>query len=65
MLPRQIHGCSRPPTGFHDHITVSPDKRSGQPSIRGIPITVKDTPGRLAAGMAQEQILKDIPEMEA
>jgi uncharacterized protein (DUF433 family) len=45
-------------------ITVEPGKRSGQPSIRGLRITVWDVLGWLAAGMTEEQILSDYPELE-
>lgn len=46
-------------------ITVEPGKRSGQPCIRGLRITVWDVLGWLAAGMSQQQILADYPELEA
>lgn len=52
------------PMNFHDRITISPDKRSGQPCIRGMRITVKDILEYLAGGMTQEQILEDFPELE-
>jgi uncharacterized protein (DUF433 family) len=46
-------------------ITIEPGKRSGQPCIRGLRITVWDVLNWLAAGMTQEQILEDYPELEA
>ena len=49
---------------FNQRITISPDKRSGQPCIRGMRITVKDILEYLAGGMTQEQILEDFPELE-
>jgi uncharacterized protein (DUF433 family) len=45
-------------------ITVEPGKRSGQPCIRGLRITVWDVLSWLAAGMTEEQILADYPELE-
>jgi uncharacterized protein (DUF433 family) len=52
-------------TSTHENrITIEPDKRSGQPCIRGLRITVWDVLGWLAAGMNQEQILADYPELE-
>lgn len=45
------------------HITIEPGKRSGQPCIRGMRITVYDILGYLAAGMTQEEVLKDFPEL--
>jgi uncharacterized protein (DUF433 family) len=47
-----------------DRITIEPGKRSGQPCIRGIRITVWDVLGWLAAGATQEQILEDYPDLE-
>ncbi len=45
-------------------ITIEPGKRSGQPCIRGLRITVWDVLGWLAAGESEEQILSDYPELE-
>lgn len=42
-------------------ITLEPGKRSGQPCIRGMRITVYDVLSYLAAGMTPEQILEDFP----
>ncbi|HZO54646.1 MAG TPA: DUF433 domain-containing protein [Bryobacteraceae bacterium] len=47
-----------------DRITIEPGKRSGQPCIRGLRITVSDVLGWLAAGMSEQQILDDYPELE-
>lgn len=45
-------------------ITIQPGKRSGQPCIRGLRITVWDVLGWLAAGMSEDQIIDDFPELE-
>jgi uncharacterized protein (DUF433 family) len=45
-------------------ITVEPDKRSGQPCIRGIRMTVKDVLEYMAGGMTEAEILEDFPELE-
>jgi uncharacterized protein (DUF433 family) len=45
-------------------ITIEPGKRSGQPCIRGLRITVWDVLGWLAAGMSEDEILDDYPELE-
>ena len=42
-------------------ITVEPGKRSGQPCIRGMRITVYDVLSYLAAGMTEEEVLRDFP----
>jgi len=47
-----------------NRITIEPGKRSGQPCIRGLRITVWDVLGWLAAGMDEDQILADYPELE-
>lgn len=47
-----------------DRITIEPGKRSGQPCIRGLRITVWDVLEWLAAGVSEEQILKDYPDLE-
>ena len=44
-------------------ITMEPGKRSGKPCIRGLRIAVADVLGYLAAGMSQEEILSDFPEL--
>jgi uncharacterized protein (DUF433 family) len=45
-------------------ITVEPGKRSGQPCIRGLRITVWDVLGWLAAGKTEDQIIDGYPELE-
>jgi uncharacterized protein (DUF433 family) len=40
-------------------ITIEPGKRSGQPCIRGLRITVGDVLGWLRAGISKEEILAD------
>ncbi len=47
-----------------NRITIEPGKRSGQPCVRGLRITVWDVLGWMAAGMTIEQILYDYPELE-
>ena len=45
-------------------ITIESGNRSGQRCIRGLRITVWDVLSWLAAGMTEEQILEDYPELE-
>jgi uncharacterized protein (DUF433 family) len=47
-----------------NRITLEPGKRGGKPCIRSFRITVYDVLGWLAAGMSQEEILADYPELE-
>jgi uncharacterized protein (DUF433 family) len=51
-------------SAIESRITIEPGKRSGQPCIRGLRITVWDVLGWLAAGVKEEQILEDYPELE-
>ncbi len=44
-------------------ITIEPGKRSGQPCIRGMRITVYDVLDYLASGMSQDEVLRDFPEL--
>ena len=44
-------------------ITIEPGKRSGQPCIRGMRITVQDVLEYLAGGMTAEEVLADFPEL--
>ena len=44
-------------------ITLEPGKRSGQPCIRGLRITVQDVLEYLAAGMTPSQIVADFPDL--
>jgi uncharacterized protein (DUF433 family) len=46
-------------------ITIEPGKRSGQPCIRGMRITVQDVLEYLAGGMTVEEVLSDFPELTA
>jgi uncharacterized protein (DUF433 family) len=50
---------------MEERITIEPGKRSGQPCIRGLRITVWDVLGWLAAGVDENQILVDYPELES
>jgi uncharacterized protein (DUF433 family) len=45
-------------------ITIDPGKRSGQPCIRGLRITVWEVLDWLAAGIDEDRILADYPELE-
>jgi uncharacterized protein (DUF433 family) len=48
----------------YDHlITIEPDKRSGQPCIRGLRMTVQDVLEYLASGMSHAEILTDFPDL--
>ena len=44
-------------------ITIEPGKRSGQPCIRGLRMTVRDVLEYLAAGMTPEEIVADFPDL--
>ena len=44
-------------------ITIEPGKRSGQPCIRGLRMTVQDVLEYLASGMSIPEILFDFPDL--
>jgi uncharacterized protein (DUF433 family) len=47
-----------------ERITIEPDKRGGKPCIRGLRITVWDVLGWLGAGMTEDEILDEHPDLE-
>lgn len=48
---------------YRDIITIEPGKRSGQPCIRGLRMTVQDVLEYLAGGMTEEEILDEFPDL--
>lgn len=48
---------------YKDIITRNPNKRFGKPCVRDTRISVYDVLAWLAAGMSQEEILNDFPEL--
>jgi uncharacterized protein (DUF433 family) len=48
-----------------DRITVNPEQCGGRPCIRGLRIRVIDVLDLLAAGLTAEQILEELPDLEA
>ena len=45
-------------------ITVDPAKRSGQPCIRRLRVTVKDILEYLAGGMSEAEVLAEFPDLQ-
>ena len=65
---RERRGTGKPPgmisvNDYSHIITIEPGKRSGQPCIRGMRITVYDILEYLAGGMAYEEILDDFTDL--
>ena len=48
---------------YHDIIRIDPERRSGQPCVKGTRITVQDVLDYLAGGMSEEEILADFPDL--
>ena len=48
---------------YRQLITIEPGKRSGQPCIRGMRITVSDVLSYLASGMSVAEVIADFPEL--
>ena len=46
---------------YQDYITFEPGKRSGQPCIRRMRLTVYDVFEYLAGGMSIEEVMDDFP----
>ena len=51
-------------SGWRQRIRTDPGVRGGQPTLRGMRITVKDVLGFLAAGMTVNEILAEYPYLE-
>jgi uncharacterized protein (DUF433 family) len=45
-------------------ITIDPKQMNGVPCIRGLRIPVATVVGMVAEGMAQQEILRDLPDLE-
>lgn len=50
---------------YSHRITIEPDKRGGQPCIRGLRMTVQDVLEYLASGMSIDEIQTDFPDLTA
>jgi len=48
-----------------ERITIDPAVCGGKPSIRGMRIRVQDVIDLLANGLTSEQVLKELPDLEA
>ena len=48
---------------YQDILTLDPEMRGGRPCIRGMRFTVDDVLSWLAAGMKEEEILSDFPDL--
>ena len=48
---------------YHDYITIDPNKRGGQPCVRGLRITVYEVLDYLASDMTEADILADFPDL--
>jgi len=52
-------------TTISERITVDPEQCAGRPCIRGMRIRVSDVLDLFAAGLTSEQILEEMPDLEA
>ena len=48
-----------------ERITTNPAQCGGRPCIRGLRIRVSDVLDLLAAGLTREQVLEELPDLEA
>ena len=51
--------------GLLSRITVNPDILVGKPTIRGMRISVEQILDALAAGVPEQELLEDYPELES
>ena len=51
-------------TGDDTRITVNPRQCGGRPCVRGMRIRVSDVLDLLAAGLSNEQVLDELPDLE-
>jgi uncharacterized protein (DUF433 family) len=52
-------------TALAERITVNPDQCGGGPCVRGMRIRVSDVLDLLANGLAREQVLKELSDLES
>ena len=48
-----------------NRITMDPDQCGGRPCIRGMRIRVSDVLDLLARGLTPQQVIEDLPDLEA
>ena len=48
---------------YTEYITITPDRRSGKPCIRGTRMTVTDVLEYLAGGMSPDEIVAEFPDL--
>ena len=51
-------------SSIDERITVNPAQCGGRPCIRGMRIRVSDVLDLLAAGMTQDEVLAELPDLE-
>lgn len=51
-------------SNWKERITTNPAQCGGRPCIRGMRIRVVDVLDLLAAGLTQEQVLEELPDLE-
>jgi uncharacterized protein (DUF433 family) len=62
ILPNALEPMS---TNLMDRITINPEQCGGRPCIRGMRIRIVDVLDLLAEGLTPEQILDELPDLEA
>lgn len=50
--------------GLLDRIAIDPAVRFGKPCVRGTRLTVGDILGYLAAGMSEDELVTEFPQLE-
>ena len=52
-------------TALAERITVNSEQCGGRPCVRGLRIRVTDVLDLLASGLSPEQVLEELPDLEA
>ena len=52
-------------TALAERITVNPEQCGGRPCVRGLCIRVTDVLDLLASGLSPEQLIEELPDLEA
>lgn len=65
MVKLSTMSPSATPDNLSSRITINPEQCGGRPCIRGMRIRVSDVLELLAAGLSPEEVLAELPDLEA
>ncbi len=62
-MPARSDYCLDMTPDYQQRIVLDPEVRFGKPTVRGTRLTVGDVLGYLAAGMSEDEVLADFPQL--